>query len=69
MDTIATATASADTAWVHFATHVFDSVWAVVGTTLGGVLAGWLLMKRPAIMDRVLNRGKAVVAPEDDKLP
>ncbi len=47
------------TTWIQFATHVFDSIWVVLGTTLAGVLSGWLLMKRPAVMDKVLNRQQA----------
>jgi len=38
--------------WVGFAYHVFNSMWAVAGSSLGGFLTGWLLMNKPKFMQK-----------------
>lgn len=38
--------------WPLLVKHVFDSVWGVVGASLGSFLAGWLLMNKPGFMRR-----------------
>lgn len=51
--------------WPSVVKHIFDSVWGVVGTAMGGILAGWLLLKRPAVMDRFFptKKGEEPQAP------
>lgn len=38
--------------WVDFAFHVFDKIWPLVGTAVGGFLAGWLGVNKPKFMQR-----------------
>jgi hypothetical protein len=43
---------TAVTTWPSLVKHVFDSVWATIGVTLGSFLAGWLLVNKPKFMQR-----------------
>ncbi len=50
-DTLATV----DT-WPSLVRHIFDSVWGTVGASVASLLAGWLLLKRPAAVERLMGR-------------
>lgn len=54
-DTV-TQVATAGPTWVTFAYHVFDKAWPVLGAALGGLLAGWLGLNRPAWANRKAPR-------------
>jgi hypothetical protein len=53
MDT--TAITSDPKTWVDFAFYVFDKAWPLLGTALGGFLAGWLGVNKPGFMKRGKN--------------
>lgn len=38
--------------WLGLAYHVFDSVWAVAGSSVVGFISGWLLMNKPQFMKK-----------------
>ena len=49
------ATAVLDTVastWPDVTKHIFDSIWATVGTAVGAFLAGWLLINKPRFMKK-----------------
>ena len=56
-------------AWPGVVKHIFDSVWGTVGASIATFLAGWLILKRPQRMERMLRRRTPQPVSEDDAAP